>query len=78
MAWSTLAAPGKVLDGEEVGPCVLPCTHRGCATTRALAAVVCRLCGGPIGYETRFYLDPQFEEGFAPFAHLVHARCIDH
>jgi hypothetical protein len=55
MAASTLPEPGKVVRGEEIGPCKDVCEHTDCATTRRMAAADCAICGKPIGYETRFY-----------------------
>ena len=41
--------------GSWAGPCETPCAHTDCAETRTLAAEVCSLCDGPIGYDTPFY-----------------------
>jgi len=57
MASMCLPKPGKVVDGEEIGPCVEPCQHKDCALTRAMAAAICPKCGKPIGYETPFVQD---------------------
>lgn len=71
MAASTLPEPGKVVRGTEIGPCVDPCEHTDCAQTREMAASICRFCNEPIGYEVRFYTDPDNKE------HLVHALCLE-
>jgi hypothetical protein len=68
MAASTLPAPGT-----EYGPCHESCDHRDCARTRRDAAENCRLCGNEIGYETRFYSDPEP----AWISSLVHALCLE-
>lgn len=57
MAAGFLPSPGKVVNGREIGPCVSPCQHRDCESTRDLAAKLCSECGQPIGYETGFYQD---------------------
>ncbi|QIN85464.1 hypothetical protein GBA63_22445 (plasmid) [Rubrobacter tropicus] len=67
MAASTLAAPGT-----KYGPCAEPCPHTDCAHTRRMAAAVCPLCNGEIGYERRFYNDGD-PGGFD----LVHALCAE-
>lgn len=55
--------------GTELGPCEdHGCGHTDCAETRRMAAVICRLCGEPVGYERRFYDD----EG-----RLVHGACLE-
>jgi hypothetical protein len=74
MGWVVLPAPGKVVDGVEIGPCVAPCKHTDCVETRALAASLCRLCGQPIGYERPFYRDPV--DGPSGVVCYVHARCL--
>jgi len=55
MAASYLAHPGKVVRGEEIGPCTTVCDHRDCALTRSHAKASCAMCGNEIGYETAFY-----------------------
>jgi hypothetical protein len=67
MAAATLPEPGT-----KFGPCIT-CQHRDCAETRAMAAHPCRLCGQPIGYNTRFYQDPTSADPHV----LVHARCLE-
>lgn len=57
--------------GTEYGPCAEGCNHTDCAASRAMADGVCRLCGKPIGYEVRFYQDPESKES------LVHAICLE-
>ena len=67
MAASVLPAPGT-----EYGPCAEPCSHTDCAHTRRMAAAVCPLCDGAIGYGRRFYNDGE-PGGFD----LVHALCAE-
>lgn len=67
MAYYTLPSPGKVVNGEEIGPCVGACEHKDCAQTRAQAAQSCLVCGEAIGYETPFY--------YEYCGTLRHARC---
>jgi hypothetical protein len=55
MAASTLPEPGKIVRGEEIGPCIEPCEHTDCAATRRMAETHCSICGQVIGYETLFY-----------------------
>lgn len=62
MAALTLPSPGT-----EFGPCVEPCEHGDCETTRREAATKCSFCEDPIGYERRFYS----HEGA-----LCHAVCL--
>ena len=55
--------------GSRLGPC-RRCAHRDCRETRSLAVSRCRFCGDAIGYDVRFYRDPD-GPGF------VHARCLE-
>ena len=77
MAAGTLPKPGlRVRRGGrwvEIGPCVGPCEHKDCAQTRAMAESRCRLCGVKIGYEVRFYRDPDADSP----AVIVHADCLE-
>lgn len=50
MAAAIVCAPGT-----EYGPCVDLCSHRDCAASRSQATAPCVTCGGPIGYDTRWY-----------------------
>lgn len=70
MAAGTLPSPGKVVNGEEIGPCVGGCEHKDCAQTREGAASPCWVCGGPIGYEHPFVQ----RNGWKELAHEVCAR----
>lgn len=70
MAAGRLPAPGT-----EYGPCADACAHRDCASTRKQAESACRFCDRPIGYEVRFYVDPEHEE--QPGRRYVHARCLE-
>lgn len=73
MASSALPEPGKIVRGEEIGPCVEPCEHRDCAETRRMAESICSICGQEIGYETRFYREPDQDSPNK----LVHAICLE-
>lgn len=68
MAAGTLPAPGT-----RYGPCKGDCRHTDCAATRAEAASICRICGSAIGYERRYYKDPDA----AAVGPLVHAACLE-
>jgi hypothetical protein len=63
MAAAALPAPGT-----EYGPCVEPCEHSDCASTRELAATPCVECHEPIGYDDRFYQ-------LGDWQHLEHLKC---
>lgn len=67
MAATTLPQPGT-----EYGPCPEPCDHIDCKQTREIANSICTLCKKPIGYNTRFYVDPDIEE-----KSYVHALCLE-
>ena len=58
MAAGALPAPGKIVRGIEIGPCVESCAHTDCKQTRTQASALCTTCGKPIGYETLFYQHP--------------------
>lgn len=64
MAFGFMAAPGT-----PAGPCAGTCAHLDCAATRAAAASLCRYCQRPIGYDVRYYLDPEDRQ------RRVHADC---
>jgi len=77
MAAGTLPKPGS-----NYGPCwdaVLGdvCRHPDCAETRVMAAQVCRLCKERIGYERRYYVDPDSEGKSVQERELVHAACLE-
>lgn len=84
MAAGTLPKPGTKL-----GPCkskrdgvVKGCSHRDCLTTRRMAEEVCRFCGDMIGYDRRFYTDPQNTRAVRGDSELsgpslVHADCLE-
>jgi hypothetical protein len=69
MACGTIPKPGT-----ELGPCKDVCDHRDCTASRRQANTICRKCGEPIGYDSRFCtsygLPPNQVEG--PF----HERCL--
>ena len=67
MAAGVMPAPGT-----EYGPCEDECQHRDCAATRERAAFICRYCGEPIGYDTRFYIEGRPIDLLA-----VHALCAE-
>lgn len=64
MSASILSKPGTLY-----GPCNSPCAHKDCAVTRSMAKSKCRICGKPIGYDTRYYSEPGDI--------LVHAVCLE-
>lgn len=66
------ADPGVPKPGSKYGPCLTPCHHRDCALSMSTAVSICRLCGKPIGYETRYYRDEQLGSG-----EWVHAYCFE-
>lgn len=68
MAAGTLPAPGT-----ELGPCKDGCQHIDCGMMRREADQDCRLCGKPIGFETRYYKDPDPMRTGG----VVHARCLE-
>ena len=74
MASGFLPEPGKVVRGEEIGPCVKPCQHKDCAQTRQMAAAPCIHCGEPIGYETAFVQTGEPTNVVADMG-LAHTRC---
>ena len=53
MAAGTLPKPGS-----KYGPCLPTCEHIDCAETRRMIAQVCHFCTVAIGYDKRFYIDP--------------------
>lgn len=76
MAAGYLPEPGKVdeREGWQLGPCVEPCDHTDCASTRAMADQACPHCGDPIGYEVAYFdvsADDQRSHSM-----LAHARCV--
>ena len=73
MAAGTLPAPGKIIDGEEIGPCREDCEHKECAETRRMAATDCHYCLRPIGYDTPFFNHDVTGDGDR---RLVHAQCL--
>jgi hypothetical protein len=66
MAAAHISKPGSVY-----GPCLDACKHSDCDAWRRMAESTCRLCSRKIGYETRFYQDPQNENA------MVHAICLE-
>lgn len=58
MAGGTLPTPGKIVNGEEIGPCLEECIHVDCVMTRKQAATKCANCGEVIGYEVLFFENP--------------------
>ena len=65
MAASHLAKPG-----EKFGPCETACSHPDCMGTRRMAAIICRICGEPIGFDRNFYQEGAWDK-------LVHASCLE-
>lgn len=68
-----MAAGRLPLPGTKLGPCVEPCQHKDCAANRRMAVGLCRFCNAVIGYETRFYKDPDADDAYVN----VHARCLE-
>lgn len=64
MAAGRLTAPGT-----KHGPCLHRCNHTDCKSTREMAAVECRICDEPIGYERSFFQEKAWTV-------LVHASCL--
>ena len=72
------ADPGIQKPGRKYGPCVKPCSHRDCDESRFIATECgCRLCGKLIGWETRFYMDPQATQATPTDQRWVHADCLE-
>lgn len=73
------ADPGIPKPGSKLGPCKKACSHRDCDESRFIATFcMCRFCGKPIGYETRFYRDPQADAPATPSdRRWVHADCFE-
>lgn len=53
MAAAKIPAPGTRL-----GPCIDACGHQDCAAARRHAAMICKRCSEPIGYEQPYYWSP--------------------
>jgi len=68
MGWLLIDSPGI---GN--GPCKKKCKHLDCADARAEAARSCRICGYPIGYDTKFYWERNEE---SPKNTIVHFVCM--
>lgn len=47
--------------------------HTDCTAQEDMAAAICRFCNLAIGYDVRFYIDPDDEADKA----LVHADCLE-
>jgi hypothetical protein len=73
MAAGWLSPPGT-----QYGPCEGTCHHSDCAEWRLMAASVCRLCEKNIGYDTRFYKDPETRDKPMALRRYVHAFCVEH
>ena len=72
------ADPGIRKPGKKYGPCKVECPHRDCAESRRIATVcTCRLCDKTIGWETRFYIDPDDPPGVLVLPNYVHADCLE-
>lgn len=80
MAAAMLSRPGS-----KYGPCEAGeygCGHRNCRITQRMASEMCRFCSERIGYERRFYTDPQNArdvrgDGPETGPQLVHADCLE-
>lgn len=63
--------------GTKTGPCKAACRHRDCAESRFIAGCVCRFCSQPVGFGTRFYLDPEAAPATPDDRRWVHAACLE-
>ena len=70
-----MAAITNPKPGSEYGPCLDECRHLDCKENRQRAAAFCRFCEKRIGYETRYYNDPEHPE--PPNREFVHAACLE-
>ena len=66
-----MAAAALPKPGTKYGPCKKACEHRDCAETRRMVAQICHFCNTAIGYDRRFYTDPDNRD------QLVHASCLE-
>lgn len=73
MASGFLPEPGKVVDGEEIGPCKDGCEHKDCLETLRQAATECFYCLRPIGFETAFVNHDVTGDGAM---RLCHTPCV--
>lgn len=72
------ADPGIQKPGTKFGPCKKACQHRDCDESRFIATFcICRFCGKAIGYQTRFYLDPDAAPATPTDKRWVHADCLE-
>lgn len=67
MSWYTVARPGS---GR--GPCAKECMHLDCNSTRAMMALGCHICNGPVEYESRVY----FTKDVQGRGRVEHAACV--
>lgn len=65
MAATMVESPGK-----GTGPCV-ECKHDDCAEYRRDAASLCAICKKPIGYDTRYFMDPTGKPGEFRRTHMI-------
>lgn len=71
------ADPGIPKPGAKLGPCKVPCSHRDCHESRYIATMcLCRFCDKAIGYQTRFYRDPEPQSPTSD-RKWVHADCFE-
>ena len=62
--------------GIKRGPCLEPCSHAHCAGMREVAALVCSVCGCPLGWETPIYqTKPNFKDPPGQ-VRLMHGLCV--
>lgn len=70
MAAGVIPHPGaKDYEGNEVF-CIGNCNHKDCQSNRDMAKILCDVCKKPIGFDTRFYQENNYEQ-------LIHAKCIE-
>jgi hypothetical protein len=51
MSYIAIPAPGKIINGIEVGPCLEQCKHTDCEEMRSDAESICEICDMPLGYD---------------------------
>lgn len=65
-----MAAGRLPTPGSEYGPCEAACQHTDCKLTRDEAESPCSICDKAIGFDVRFYKNPDGNG-------LVHAQCLE-
>lgn len=74
-----MAAGYVAQPGSQFGPCVEECMHRDCDASRRAARAACMTCGKPIGYETGYFSNREYDRQGRPLGEhtdtLEHALC---